>query len=230
LINDDIARLEAERIWLNGLKNTHDNKEVETIRVFLTERPLLQEINVKASVLVSPRTVQALCGNRWINDVAMILMLHLIKIEIGRNCGAYIVPLYTGKTPRSIPKRQYPLVFTANVQSCHWVGAVLMGETLHFYDGLKMIQSLDQEPGFQSFIKACCEKAGRVVHKQIYHHLPKQTDHVSCGMHWILFCRDLLTNSASNWTSLDASRSRVDYLLKIIELANEAENKKQKFN
>jgi len=35
-------------------------------------------------------------------------------------------------------------------------------------------------------------------------------------MHWILFCRDLLTNSASNWTSLDASRSRVDYLLKII--------------
>jgi len=91
-----------------------------------------------------------------------------------------------------------------------------MGETLHFYDGLKMIQSLDQEPGFQSFIKACCEKAGRVVRKQIYHHLPKQTDHVSCGMHWILFCRDLLTNSASNWTSLDASSSRVDYLLKII--------------
>jgi len=63
LINDDIARLEAERMWLNGLKNTHDNKEVETIRVFITERPLLQEINVKASVLVSPRTVQALCGN-----------------------------------------------------------------------------------------------------------------------------------------------------------------------
>jgi len=78
LINDDIARLEAERIWLNGLKNTHDNKEVETIRVFLTERPLLQEINVKASVLVSPRTVQGLCGNRRINDDAMILMLHLI--------------------------------------------------------------------------------------------------------------------------------------------------------